>query len=106
MEGGQNGGGLSISSIVQTRGTLWLCHIWTKTIGPFKSTRKNSAFIMNLSQGSKEFAHNVCIVWALSRGLNEDDANFATFCGCQYHHSQGICSKEFMGMWPPCCAEL
>lgn len=55
---------------------------------------------------SKEFAHNVCIVWTLSRGLNEDDANFATFCECQYHCSQGICSKEFMGMWPPSCAEL
>jgi hypothetical protein len=28
---------------------------------------------------SKEFAHNVCIAWALSRGLNEDDTKFATF---------------------------
>jgi len=28
---------------------------------------------------SKKFAHNVCIAWALSRGLNEDDTNFAIF---------------------------
>jgi hypothetical protein len=28
---------------------------------------------------SKEFAHNVHIAWALFRGLNEDDTNFATF---------------------------
>ncbi len=28
---------------------------------------------------SKEFAHNVCIAWVLSRGLNEDGAKFATF---------------------------
>jgi hypothetical protein len=27
----------------------------------------------------KEFSCNVHIVWALSRGLDEDDANFATF---------------------------
>jgi len=27
----------------------------------------------------KEFAHNVCIAWALSRGLYEDDTKFATF---------------------------
>jgi hypothetical protein len=28
---------------------------------------------------SSEFARNIHIVWALSRGLNEDDAKFATF---------------------------
>jgi hypothetical protein len=28
---------------------------------------------------SKEFAHDVCIAWALSRGVNKDDAKFATF---------------------------
>jgi hypothetical protein len=28
---------------------------------------------------SKEFVWNVCIAWALSKGLNEDDANFKTF---------------------------
>jgi hypothetical protein len=28
---------------------------------------------------SKDFAHNVRIAWALSRGLNEDDTKFATF---------------------------
>jgi hypothetical protein len=28
---------------------------------------------------SKEFAHNVHIAWALSRGLNENDTKFATF---------------------------
>jgi len=27
----------------------------------------------------KEFAQNMCIAWALSRGLNENDANFKTF---------------------------
>jgi hypothetical protein len=28
---------------------------------------------------SKDFAHNIYITWALSRGLNENDAKFATF---------------------------
>jgi hypothetical protein len=28
---------------------------------------------------TREFACNVCITWALSRGLNEDDAKFVTF---------------------------
>jgi len=28
---------------------------------------------------SKEFAQNVRIAWALSKGLNEDDADFKTF---------------------------
>jgi hypothetical protein len=28
---------------------------------------------------SKEFAHNVRIAWALSKGLNEDDTKFTTF---------------------------
>ncbi len=31
------------------------------------------------SKPSKEFAQNVRIAWALSRGLNENDANFTTF---------------------------
>jgi hypothetical protein len=30
------------------------------------------------SRSSKEFAQNVCIAWALSRGLNED-VDFKTF---------------------------
>ncbi len=32
-----------------------------------------------MMQQSMQFAHNIHIVWALSRGLNEDDAKFATF---------------------------
>jgi len=31
------------------------------------------------NRSSKEFAQNVRIAWALSRGLNEDDADFKTF---------------------------
>jgi hypothetical protein len=28
---------------------------------------------------SREFAHNICIAWALSRGLNEDDEKIVAF---------------------------
>jgi hypothetical protein len=48
MEEGQSGGGQSISNIAQPLTTLWLCHIWTKTIGPYTSLRKSKPFTVIL----------------------------------------------------------
>lgn len=57
----------------------------------------------HVNQASKEFTHNVHIAWALSRGLNDGDANFDNVCECGYVHSHNICSKGLLGMWPPSC---
>jgi hypothetical protein len=52
MEEGQYGGGKNTSNITQPSTTLWLCHIWTKTIGPYTSLKKNKPFTVILYQGS------------------------------------------------------
>jgi len=73
MEEGQCNGGKNTSNIAQLSTTLWLCHVWTKTIGPYTSLRKNKPFTMILYQGSKTTQHPrslhiMCILHGLYLG--------------------------------------
>ncbi len=46
------------------------------------------------NKSSKEFAQNVHIAWALSRRLNEDDANFKTFVNVDTIMPKGFAQKK------------
>ncbi len=78
MEEGQCSGGKSTSNITQPS-YLDKDH-WSLYILMEEQTI-HCDFIPRFHNNttSKEFAHNVHIAWALSKGLNEDDTKFATF---------------------------
>jgi hypothetical protein len=84
MEGGQSGGGLNTSSIIQTWRTFWLPYL-DKSHWSFYIHEEKQCIHCDHVRGfhndvaSKEFAHKIFIAWALSRGLNENDEKFATF---------------------------